>query len=71
MSTQPHILVTGSTRDATSLVRVAAFPQFGIDPEEFRAALRARARNRDDSVPEEADPNLEEMLAALHGKAVL
>jgi DNA helicase-2/ATP-dependent DNA helicase PcrA len=63
--------IVHSTRDATSLVRVAAFPQFGIDPEEFRAALRARARNRDDSVPEEADPNLEEMLAALHGGPAL
>jgi DNA helicase II / ATP-dependent DNA helicase PcrA len=63
--------IVHSTRDATSLVRVAAFPQFHMDPHQFRAALRARARNRDDAASEEAGPNLEEMLASLRGGPAL
>ena len=63
--------IVHSTRNATSLVRVAAFPQFQMDPQEFRAALRARARHRDDSAPEEPAPNLEEMLASLRGGPAL
>jgi DNA helicase-2/ATP-dependent DNA helicase PcrA len=63
--------VVHSTRDATSLVRVAAFPQFQMDPHEFRAALRARVRSRDEATTEVPGPNLEEMLASLRGGTAL
>jgi DNA helicase-2/ATP-dependent DNA helicase PcrA len=36
--------VVVTTEDAASLLRVAALPQFGIDPESLRAALRAIPR---------------------------
>jgi DNA helicase II / ATP-dependent DNA helicase PcrA len=35
-----------STADAASLLRVAALPQFKIDPEKFRAAMRAVPRDQ-------------------------
>ena len=35
-----------STADAVSLLRVSALPRFGIDPEKFRAALRAVPRDQ-------------------------
>ncbi len=37
-----------STADAASLMRVAALPQFKIDPEKFRAAMRAVPREQRD-----------------------
>jgi DNA helicase-2/ATP-dependent DNA helicase PcrA len=48
-----------STADAASLLRVAALPQFRIDPEKFRAAMRA--------VPREA-PQGQATLAVLLGQ---
>ena len=36
-----------SPNDAASLFRVAALPQFAIDPEELRAAMRAMRRDLD------------------------
>jgi DNA helicase-2/ATP-dependent DNA helicase PcrA len=38
-----------SEADAASLLRVAALPQFNIDPERFRAALRSVPRNQPSS----------------------
>jgi DNA helicase-2/ATP-dependent DNA helicase PcrA len=35
-----------STADAASLLRVSALPRFGIDPEKFRAAMRAVPRDQ-------------------------
>jgi DNA helicase II / ATP-dependent DNA helicase PcrA len=35
-----------STADAASLLRVSALPRFGIDPEKFRAAMRAVPREQ-------------------------
>jgi ATP-dependent DNA helicase UvrD/PcrA len=40
-----------STADAASLLRVAALPQFEIDPEDFRAAMRAVPREPSASAP--------------------
>lgn len=40
-----------STADAASLLRVAALPQFRIDPEKFRAAMRAVPRNPVETAP--------------------
>ncbi len=40
-----------STADAASLLRVAALPQFRIDPEHFRAALRAIPRDSPQGQP--------------------
>jgi DNA helicase-2/ATP-dependent DNA helicase PcrA len=40
-----------STADAASLLRVAALPQFRIDPEQFRAALRAVPRDSPQGQP--------------------
>ena len=40
-----------STADAASLLRVAALPQFRIDPEKFRAAMRAVPRNPIEGAP--------------------
>jgi DNA helicase-2/ATP-dependent DNA helicase PcrA len=37
-----------STADAASLLRVAALPQFGVDAEEFRSALRSAPREDPD-----------------------
>jgi len=50
-----------SPLDATAYVRVAALPQFHINPEQFRAALRAT------SVSPRSEVGLESMLAALPG----
>jgi len=49
-----------STADAASLLRVAALPQFRIDPEKFRAAMRAIPRD-----PKQGQPA---PLAALLGQ---
>jgi superfamily I DNA/RNA helicase/CRISPR/Cas system-associated exonuclease Cas4 (RecB family) len=54
--------ITHSTRDATSLVRVAALPQFAIEAHRFRLALRARS---DDA--SETGAGLEAMLASIDG----
>ncbi|HST10101.1 MAG TPA: ATP-dependent DNA helicase [Terriglobales bacterium] len=40
-----------STADAASLLRVAALPQFQIDPEKFRAAMRAIPRDQPQGQP--------------------
>jgi superfamily I DNA/RNA helicase/RecB family exonuclease len=40
-----------STADAASLLRVAALPQFRIDPEKFRAAIRAIPRDQRQGPP--------------------
>ncbi len=49
-----------STADAASLLRVAALPQFRIDPEKFRAAMRA--------VPRESPQGQPTTLAVLLGQ---
>jgi DNA helicase-2/ATP-dependent DNA helicase PcrA len=60
------LAIVHSTRDATSLVRVAALPQFGIDAQEFRAALRGRSGKNEDTTP-----GLEAMLTSLRGGPAL
>jgi len=40
-----------STADAASLLRAAALPLFGIDPEKFRAAMRVVPRGQKDGRP--------------------
>ena len=50
-----------STLDASALLRTAALPMFQIDPEQFRAGLRAAVG------PNGARQNPEEMLAAIRG----
>jgi DNA helicase II / ATP-dependent DNA helicase PcrA len=60
------LAIVHSTRDATSLVRVAALPQFEIDAQKFRSALRARSGQSEDTIA-----GLEAMLASLEGGARL
>ena len=48
-----------STKDGASLFRVASFPQFRIDPEKLRAAIRA--------LPKEQSSSLADVLAKIEG----
>jgi DNA helicase II / ATP-dependent DNA helicase PcrA len=52
-----------STADAASLLRVAALPQFRIDPEKFRVAMRAIPRDR----PPGTTPPLAVLLGQIEG----
>lgn len=53
-----------SSRDSASLFRVAALPQFGIDPEKLRAALRGIRKN-------DGDASLASVLGEVEGGAAV